>query len=80
MQEPIIDILSPARYDWSEFQRRSRGFITEWCAEHDCKRKTLYAIVNGDYRGGTGPRIRAIIVQALREGLIVPLNDLDEAA
>ncbi len=73
----VPTIHPPDHYDWSEFQRRPKGFITDWCGEHGFKRKTLYAIVNGDYRGGAGPKIKEIIRVALAEKLIeeIPLKE-----
>jgi hypothetical protein len=68
MQEP--NIKSPACYDWSEFTRRERGFIKQWCRNHDFSFQTTYQIIHGLYVGGSGPRISLIVQAALQEALI----------
>ena len=81
-----LTILQPASYDWSEFTRKERGFLAEWCRDHKYANgeefgyKTVYALLKGDYTGGAGTKIKEIIRAALAEGLIVPIEDLEEAA
>jgi hypothetical protein len=76
----------PSCYDWSEFTRKERGFLAEWCRDHkhsngeEFSYKTVYALLKGDYTGGAGTKIAEIIRAALAEKLIAPLSDLDEAA
>jgi len=68
MQENIIK--SPDCYDWSGIQNQERGFMKRWCAEHEFNFQTVYQVVYGLYRGGSGPRISKIIEAALKEDLI----------
>jgi hypothetical protein len=73
-KEPIIH--SPVNYDWSEFTRKDRGFLSEWCRDHkysngeEFSYKTVYALIKGDYTGEAGTKIKEIIRAALLEGLI----------
>jgi hypothetical protein len=78
MQEQPIK--SPDRYDWSGFTRQERGFLKAWCRQHEFSFQTAYQLIHGLYVGGSGPRISAIIRAALADGLIKPIDDLDEAA
>jgi hypothetical protein len=88
MQESSNDIViqSPGRYDWSEFTRKERGFLAEWCRSHqhadgeDFNYKTVHMLINGSYCSGAGKKIKEIITQAMKEGLIVLVDDMDEAA
>jgi hypothetical protein len=74
---PPDEIKAPDSYYWGEFIRRMKlaGFdtLTSWVQAHEDQGfayKTVHALINGDYHGGAGPKIRAIIAQALKEGLI----------
>jgi len=69
MQENIV-IKAPRDYDWTAFRRKERGFLTHWCAEHEFKMSTVYQLMYDLYQGGSGPKIRKIIEQALKDGLI----------
>lgn len=59
--------------DWSQFDARlfSQGMsIYAWAARHGFSRKTVYALRKGQITWGYGPKVLAIINQALKEGLI----------
>ena len=79
------NILPPSHYDWSEFTRKDRGFLGNWCRKHQYANgepfsyKTVYALIRGDYPGPPGPKIKMIIRAALSEALITETL-LDEAA
>lgn len=68
MQANIIK--APRDYDWTGFKNKERGFLTQWCADHEFKMSTVYQLVHDLYQGGSGPKIRRIIEQALADGLI----------
>lgn len=87
MQETSNETIhSPGRYDWSEFTRKERGFLSAWCRDHkhsngeDFNYKTVHMLINGTYCSGSGPKIKDVIRAALAEGLIVPFDDVAEAA
>lgn len=73
-----VQVKSPAEYYWGDFvarlkdPERDQFFVSMagWCRYHGFSRKTVWALVNGSYVGGAGPKIAAIIRQALAEGLI----------
>lgn len=80
------DIKAPGCYDWSEFDRKPRGFLAGWCRDHHHANGepfnyyTVWALVKGTYGGGaSGPVIKEIIRTALSEALICEIP-LDEAA
>lgn len=80
-------VKAPACYDWSEFDRKPRGFLTEWCKSHQYadgkpfNYYTTWALIKGTYAGGSsGPKIAEIIRVALAEGLITPQEDEAKAA
>jgi len=87
MQETSKDTIihSPGHYDWTEFTRKPRGFLAEWCRDHkhpngeEFSYKTVYALIKGDYTGEAGPKIKEIIRAALTEGLITE-EVIDKAA
>lgn len=66
--------VKPDQYDWSEFVARMKQAgcttLADWCRDHDFAYKTVWALIHGTYVDGAGPKIRAIIAQALKEGLI----------
>lgn len=70
MQENINTVKSPKDYDWSAFKGKERGFLTHWCATYGFKMSTVYHLIYDLYQGGSGPKIRMIIEQALTDGLI----------
>ena len=88
MQETTNEtsILSPVEYDWSEFTRKERGFLSEWCRDHkytngeEFSYKTVYALIKGDYTGEAGIKIKEIIRSALADGLISPIAAMSKAA
>lgn len=88
MQETskAIIILAPAQYDWSEFTRKERGFLSGWCRDHtytngeEFSYKTVYALIKGDYTGEAGSKIKEIIRAALADKLICEEAPLDKAA
>lgn len=79
-----LPILPPDQYDWSEFSNKERGFLAEWCRDHEYingeefRYKTVYALIKGDYTGEAGPKIQQIIRMALEEGLIVSIERRDK--
>lgn len=87
MQEPSneITIHSPTHYDWSEFTRKERGFLSGWCRDHkytngeEFNFKTVYALIKGDYTGEAGSKIKEIIRAAISEGLIFEYESLEAA-
>lgn len=88
MQETSNEIIihPPGRYDWSEFTRKPRGFIAEWCRDHKHSNgelfnyKTVHMLINGSYCSGAGPKIKEIIRAALDEKLICEEEPIDQAA
>lgn len=70
--------IKPTDYDWSEFIDRLKspghgrfyGSLAEWVREYDFNYKTVWALIHGTYVDGAGPKIKAIIDQALKEDLI----------
>lgn len=78
MQENPQEIKKPSCYDWSEFIARMRaagcGTLAEWCRNHDFAYKTVWALIYGTYVDGAGPKIKAIIAQALKEELIFEVD------
>jgi hypothetical protein len=80
-----ITIHSPVNYDWSEFTRKDRGFLSAWCRDHkyangeEFNYKTVYALIKGDYTGEAGFKIKEIIRSALSEGLIFEYETLEAA-
>ncbi len=88
MQETSNEAIihSPGRYDWSEFTRKERGFLSAWCRDHqhpngeEFNYKTVHMLINGTYCSGAGPKIKDVIRAALAEGLIHEEESLDKAA
>ncbi len=86
MQETDNAILSPNRYDWTKFANQPFGFQKQWCRDHTHKNgspfnhRTVNILINGHYDSNPGPKITEIIRAALKEGLILPFEELDEAA
>lgn len=86
MQETDNAILSPSRYDWTGFTNQHYGFQRQWCRDHTHKDgsqfnfRTVNILINGHYDSKAGPKITEIIKAALAEGLIVPFEELDQAA
>ncbi|WP_305043876.1 hypothetical protein [Geoalkalibacter sp.] len=59
--------------DWGAFDERlaRRGLsIWAWAEQHGFKRKTVYALRKGQITWGYGPKVMAIVHQALKEGLV----------
>lgn len=86
MYPPNPSVLHPTKYDWSGFTRQPHGFRKHWCDNHQYNNgenfnsKTVGLLVSGHYVGDAGPKIAEIIKAALAEGLIVPFEELAEAA
>jgi hypothetical protein len=80
------DIKAPSSYDWSGFKTQKHGFVSDWSREHfhqdgeHFNINTVWALINGNYGGGSGPLISNIVTAALAEGLIHEAGTLDEAA
>lgn len=70
------DIKAPSDYDWSGFRTQKHGFVSDWSREHQHSNgdhfniNTVWALVNGNYSSGAGPKIKEIISAALADGLI----------
>lgn len=70
------DIKAPSDYDWSVFRTQKHGFVSDWSREHQHLNgehfniNTVWALVNGNYNSGAGPKIKEIISAALSCGLI----------
>ena len=73
------EIKAPDNYDWSEFERKPRGFLSIWCRDHQFKYHTVRALIKGYYVSGSGPVISEIIRVALQEALISEIP-YDQAA
>lgn len=86
MQGTDTVIFPPNRYDWTNFHSKPFGFQKEWCCNHlhsngeAFNYRTVNLLINGHYDSNPGPKITEIIKAALAEGLIVPLEELDETA
>lgn len=71
-------VKAPTEYYWGEFHARLKDperdtvFLScaAWCRYYGFSRKTVCALINGTYVSGAGPKIAAIIRQALADGLI----------
>jgi len=61
-------------YDWSESDARVRelGFknFKAWALEHGFSHKTAYLLRQGRIAWGFGPKVRAIVDQALKDGVV----------
>lgn len=78
------------RYDWTQFKARLKAremSMQDWCKEHGFNIKTVSALVCDRYLYfcDYGPKSRAIIAQALKDGLIdevsvEPLQELIQQA
>lgn len=86
MQE--IESKRPTDYDWSRMsdRLRSKGVpsVYRWCRDNhyadggEYSYKTVMALIRGEYVSGAGPKIRAIITQALKDGLIFEIERRQE--
>lgn len=63
------------KYDWSPCDERVRalGFrsFNAWCLAHSFNRKTGQALRKGNITWGFGPRVTAILAQAMVDGLVL---------
>ena len=70
--------VKPDQYNWSEFISRMKaagyGSLAAWCRRHGVAYKTVWALIHGSYNDGIGPKIQAIIDQAMQEGLIAEIK------
>lgn len=66
-------------YDWSRSNERVRelGFnsFRAWCFAHEFNDKTAMALRAGRITWGFGPKVTAILEQALRDGLVVEVSE-----
>ncbi len=66
-------------YDWSRSDERVRelGFhsFRAWCLHHEFSDKTAMALRSNRITWGFGPKVTAILTQALQDGLVVEVSE-----
>lgn len=62
------------KYDWSGCNERLQvlGFVSfaAWCRKYEFNRKTGQALRQGNIVWGWGPKVKAILAQAIVDGLV----------
>jgi hypothetical protein len=63
------------KYDWSGCSERLQALgyrsFNAWCRQYGFNRKTGQALRKGNITWGIGPKVSAILAQAIVDGLVV---------